>query len=249
MSGRTMVGRKGAGPPAETLTEGELTKHTVAIRRYLNGILRPDEIEDATQTVLQRALENIAKFRGDSSPKVWLLGIARNVGFEVARARQREVARAWKRVPRVSDGGDELTTGDLLAGDEPDQEEQLGRKEQQALALTALDGLSLDDKLALLVTYVDGLPGPEAADVLGVSFAAFRQRLSRARQAMAARLAELMERGEPGNAAIMEQWQALLDPSKAEPSERRRVGPAVPGPGAPDSTRGSGGRRKPFGLA
>lgn len=203
-----------AGGKAGPLSERDLAKHAVSIRRYLSGMLRPDEIEDATQIVLTRALENLAKFRGDSSPRVWILGIARNVGLEVSRARQKEIARSWPRASKIQDG-DELTTGDLLAADEPSQEETLGRKEQQALALAALDGMSLDDKLALLVTYVDGLAGREAAELLGVSFAAFRQRLSRARQALATRLEDLTRRGDPGSADVMEQWKAVLDPTSA----------------------------------
>lgn len=207
-----MPAGKGQDEASRRLDERDLAKHGLSIRRYLAGILRPDEIEDATQTVLQRALENLHKFRGDSSPRVWILGIARNVGLEVARARQREVARTYRRVVRGPEGGEELSGADLLTADIPDQETQLGRKEQQALALAALDGLSLDDKLALLVTYVDGLPGPEAAEILDVSFAAFRQRLSRARVALRKRLATLIESGAPGSAETMAQWQALLDP-------------------------------------
>ncbi len=199
--------KKGADTSSKTLTEADLSAHIPSIRHYLAKIVRPDELEDGVQTVLQRALENIQRFRGDSSPRVWLLGIARNVGFEIARARQR--------APRLVDESDELSTGDLFKMDEPNQEERLGRKEQQALALSALDELTLDEKLALLVTYVDGLPGPEAAELLGVSFSAFRQRLSRARQAMAKRLKVLMDRGEAGNAAILERWKVVLEPESS----------------------------------
>jgi RNA polymerase sigma-70 factor (ECF subfamily) len=186
------------------LNENELADHIPMIRRYLAKMLRPDELEDGTQTVLTRALENIDKFRGDSSPRVWLLGIARNVGFEIARARQRR--------PRQTEPGDEVSSGDLLVSDAPSQEEQLGRREQHALALAALEEMSLDEKLALLVTYVDGLPGPEAAEILGVSFAAFRQRLSRARTALHARLETLMRSGDPGSAEVLARWQVLLNP-------------------------------------
>ncbi len=186
------------------LSEHELADHIPMIRRYLAKMLRPDELEDGTQTVLTRALENLERFRGDSSPRVWLLGIARNVGFEIARARQRR--------PRPSDQSDDLTSGDVLVSDAPSQEEQLGRREQQALALAALEEMSLDEKLALLVTYVDGLPGPEAAEILGISFAAFRQRLSRARNALHARLETLMKSGGPGSADVLARWQVLLNP-------------------------------------
>lgn len=189
---------------------GDLASHIPSIRRYLGKILRRDEIEDGVQTVLQRALESRDRFRGESSMRVWILGIARNVGFELARTRSR--------LPKLADHpNDGSATGDIVAEwQEPTQEDLLGRKEQQALALAALDGLSLDDKLALLVTYVDNLPGPEAAEILGVSFAAFRQRLSRARQALAQSLNRLLEKGTPGSAQVMSQWQALLNPESNE---------------------------------
>jgi RNA polymerase sigma-70 factor, ECF subfamily len=206
------TGKDEGEAPGYKLTEKDLADHAATIRRYLSGILRPNELEDATQSVLQRALENLPKFRGDASPRVWLLGIARNVGFEVARARQRDIARAWQQSVETGESSLNVMAADLFADGNPSVEDQLGRKEQQALALVALDGLSLDDRLALLVTYVDGLPGPEAAELLGVSFAAFRQRLSRARQSLQARLEVLLERGEPGDAAVLHQWQVLLNP-------------------------------------
>ena len=211
------VGMSGAQkdgiPPdaiAEEEADGDVSKHIPSIRRYLAKILRRDEIEDGVQTVLQRALESKERFRGESSQRVWILGIARNVGFELARTRTR--------LPKLADHqNDGSGTGDIVPEyQEPTQEDMLGRKEQQALALAALDGLSLDDKLALLVTYVDGLPGPEAAEILGVSFAAFRQRLSRARQALAQSLNRLLEKGTPGSAQTMAQWKKLLSPDSTE---------------------------------
>jgi len=194
-----------------TLNEKDLAKHIPIIRNYLRKIVRPDEIEDATQTTLARALENLDRFRGESSPRVWLLGIARNVGYEIGRARQRG--------PLLSGGeeGDEGAPPDpSLDPPAPTQEDILVKRRELALALTAIDGLSLDEKLALLVTYVDGLPGPEAAEVLGVSFAAFRQRLSRARQAMNRELERLESKGRPLRVhdEVLRQWSPLLHPQK-----------------------------------
>jgi RNA polymerase sigma-70 factor (ECF subfamily) len=220
-------GEEPGGAVRAASTEAELTLHAPVVRRYLAGMLRPDELEDATQTVLQRALELLGRFRGESSLRVWLLGIARNVGLEVGRARQRRVARTRSTVALGEDGLDALGPDDLFAPAAPDQEERLGRMQQQALMLAALDELGLDDKLALLVTYVDGLPGPEAAELLGVSFAAFRQRLSRARQALARRLEVLAASGAPASADVLAQWQALLDPGGARP--RAPGGPASRG--------------------
>ena len=75
-----------------TLSEKDLAKHIPVIRSYIRKILRKDEIEDGVQTVLMRAVENLDRYRGDSTPRVWLLGIARNVGYELARNRQIAVA-------------------------------------------------------------------------------------------------------------------------------------------------------------
>ncbi|MCC7385108.1 MAG: RNA polymerase sigma factor [Deltaproteobacteria bacterium] len=194
---------QGGGSEPVVLREEDLADHIPVIRSYLRKILRKDEIEDGVQTVMARALENLERFRGESTPRVWLLGIARNVGYELARSRQRQ--------PILVETEEEASTGSIDLP-KPTQEEMLGAKEQQALTLTALDGLSLDEKLALLVTYVDGLPGPEAAEILGVSFAAFRQRLSRARQALAKALERVMREGAPGSAEVLAQWKALLDP-------------------------------------
>ena len=144
---------------------------------------------------------------------MWILGIARNVGLEVARARQREITRTWG--PRSQDTGDELVTSDLLALDEPSQEERLGSKEEQVLLLMALDNLQLDnidDYLCLAMTYFDGLKGPEVAEHLDMSFAAFRQRLSRARKALKKEMAKLRASGQVGGPDVLKRWEAATDP-------------------------------------
>jgi RNA polymerase sigma-70 factor (ECF subfamily) len=202
-----------SGETPQKLSERDLASHIPIIRNYIRKIVRRDEVEDGVQTVLARALENLERYRGESTPRVWLLGIARNVGYELARARQRRPMLSH------SEQGEETSSEMQIPAPEPTVEDLLGRKEQQALALAALDGLSLDDKLALLVTYVDGLAGPDAAEVLGVSFAAFRQRLSRARQTMAKQLEKVMAAGLPGSPEILAQWQALLQPQKKRGGE------------------------------
>lgn len=195
-----------------TITEKELAQHSGVIRNYLRRILRKDEIEDGVQTVLARALENLDRYRGEGSPRVWLLGIARNVGYELARARQR-------RPMLMNDHQEDApNVGDAHPSPEASQEEALGDKEEQALVLEALEEMSLDEKLVLLITYFDHVAGPDAAELLGISFAAFRQRLSRARTALGKRLEELKKEGRPGSAAVTARWQPLLNPQKKAPS-------------------------------
>ena len=79
-----------SAPSTPKIDEKDLAQYMPMIRSYIRKILRRDEIEDGVQTVMARALENLDKFRGESTPRVWLLGIARNVGYELARVRQRQ---------------------------------------------------------------------------------------------------------------------------------------------------------------
>lgn len=189
----------------DALDERLLAEHVPAIRGYLRKILRRDEIEDGVQTVVARALEGREKYRGESSPRVWLLGIARYVGYELARSRKRHAVPADAPLD-----GSELV--DDALGFAPSQEDLLGRHQDHTLTLMALDELTLDDKLALLVTYADNLPGPEAAEMLGISFAAFRQRLSRARQALAKAVERVAASGQPMDPQVVAAWQALFNP-------------------------------------
>lgn len=188
-------------PGAASPSPDELWRMIPLIRAYLRKMVRPDEVEDAVQTVLARAIESRDRKKDETTAQAWILGIARNVGLETGRGRTR---RGITREDPEEDGID--------AGLEPNQEQILGDRQQQALALSALDGLALEDRLVLLMTYVDEVPGPQAAELLGVGFAAFRQRLSRARKALARELERRREDGAPADLLELTKWKALLDP-------------------------------------
>ena len=68
---------------------------------------------------------------------------------------------------------------------------KLARKHEQALLLSALRQLPLDQQIALELFYWEDLSGKEIAEVLGVGTNTARSQLYRARQALAARVHEL----------------------------------------------------------
>ncbi len=171
------------------------------VRVFLARRLQGADVEDAVQTVMERALERKEALAAVERPRAWLLGIARNVVFETRRARARAIPTdedAVEAAPETS----------------PGPEEHLRQREEHNRLYQALAGLRTDDQLALLVTYVDGLRGPQAAEVLGVSFPAFRQRLSRARKLMEQRILDLADAPEPVDPATMRAWRKLLDPDR-----------------------------------
>lgn len=109
----------------------------------------------------------------------WLYGVARNVirdHYRSGRRRGRLLERVMSLPADLSDAVD--ADLDWIAVD------------------SVLDTLSDDDREALLLTVWEGLSPREAAEVLGITSAAFRMRLSRARRRLRDVLAEKREETE-----------------------------------------------------
>ena len=191
----------GSTPPLEP----EIQRHIPQAKAYLRRVVRPGEVDDALQIVLERVIQHRANFRGDGSLRAWILGIARNVGLEVARDRQRAPAL-------FEMGMDSQDLAPISMEQSTTAEESLASRQDYSLALAALDELPLEDKLVLLMTYADGLPGPEAAAILDLSPAAFRQRLSRARQSLGRHLENIAQSGETQSTEVLDRWKKLLRP-------------------------------------
>ena len=146
-----------------------------AVYSYLAGIgsrrFSP-EIEDMVQEVFLRAWGNRRQFRGESNLKTYLLGIARMVLLE-------KCGPSLKHLTNQSDW--------LLENNAPEQKQAADRPatpEQTDLLLAlgdALSKLSRPQRLALHLYYFQSKPVSEAAALLNCSAAAFKKRLSRAR--------------------------------------------------------------------
>ncbi len=94
----------------------------------------------------------------------WVLGVTRNVCFEQLRRRYRQQTDAH---PDPASG--------LVAAD------QRGFVETTQL----LDGLPMDQREALILTQIIGLPYADAAEVVGCPIGTIRSRVARGRSALA----------------------------------------------------------------
>jgi RNA polymerase sigma-70 factor (ECF subfamily) len=129
------------------------SEHYDAIYRYVFGRLgRKEESEDLASQVFLEALQNIDSFRDMGKPLVaWLFGIARNLANGSAR-RTKRVGHSESLVDHVDDDNIALADGlnpeslDLIAG---------------------LDGLTRDQREALVLRFYAGLSAREVAHVLG----------------------------------------------------------------------------------
>lgn len=135
----------------------ELQRHEDSVYTYFRRMGRqPADAADLTQDTFVRALVGVERFRGDSTYRTWLLGIARNL--------HREWIRKSYRSPIPDDAIDVVDPGN-----------------DDTTAITeALGKLPLDERELLVLHHVEGLHSKEIALLLGISDAATRQRLSRA---------------------------------------------------------------------
>ncbi|MEO0324666.1 MAG: RNA polymerase sigma factor [Myxococcota bacterium] len=174
-----LLQRTGAGdcPAFETLVR----RHGGALRRFAAGLVGPDDADDALQQGLVAAFRGAASFRGDAKARTWLFTVVRNASL---RHRRRESRHAHESVP----DDDALLDLGLAAGWGADPEQLAARAEERALLARALARLPERDREVVMLRDVEGLAGPETAEVLGLAEAAMKSRLHRARLRLAVAL-------------------------------------------------------------
>jgi RNA polymerase sigma-70 factor (ECF subfamily) len=138
--------------------------------RFVAGLVDPGAADDLTQETYLRAFRALDTFEGRSSPRTWLLGIARHACADHIRAvqRRRRLDTTLAAVPQaatVPDHAGLVGAQDLLA--------RLPEDRRGAFVLTQVLGLSYD----------------EAAAVEGVPVGTIRSRVARARMQLVDALA------------------------------------------------------------
>lgn len=146
----------------------------------------PMDAEDATQEILVKLITHLGQFRGDSRFTTWMYRVASN-----------------HLLNRVQTGKERLLTFDGLAAgleeslsagetgmEEAYADSELSEQVKRHCTLGMLVCLSRRDRIVLVLGELLGLAGDEAASVLGLSSAAYRQRLSRARQKLVSFIAQ-----------------------------------------------------------
>jgi len=184
--------------------------------------------EDLTQDTFHRALTALEGFRGDASPRTWLLRIARN--------RCIDHLRRQARAPYRLDEADEPAVDERT----PSASDLLSRR---GAVLRALDALEERDRALVILRYRHGLGYAELADAYGAKQGAIRMRVSRALAKMRAALESpvvgaptpFAQPAAPGAPPTPRTPSAPSPRSPAAPAPRRA--PALPGspaaPGAP----------------
>ena len=150
--------------------EGDRVAVTAFVRRTQPEVWRlcarlgrRADADDLTQEVYLRALPALARFRGDSSARTWLLQIARHVCADHVRRSTRRRLLLDRLAPQA--GG---------SGVEPDRTGEIDLDD-------AIARLDPDRRAAFVLTQLTGLSYAETAEVCGVPVGTIRSRVARAR--------------------------------------------------------------------
>jgi len=141
-----------------------------------------DVAADVTQDAFIAAFRSIESFRGTASFRAWLLRIASNAACDYWRRIQRHPTESLD--THATD--DEPYAASLLdslvaVGHEANPEEFLLNQELQELIQRGLQELPLDQRLAVVLCDVQGLPYEEIAATTQATLGTVRSRIARGR--------------------------------------------------------------------
>ena len=148
-------------------------RYCEAVHRFIARLVGAGhaDVDDMVHTTFLEALRSAGRFRGQSSVKTWLFGIAANVGRHHIRdqVRRRSFLRAWReRAPAPSKAPD-------AAAEHRQAVERVG---------AAMTRLPFDLRAAFVLCDLEEMSGADAAAALDVAPGTLGRRLFEARQAL-----------------------------------------------------------------
>lgn len=176
----------------ETLVERAKTGDKDALDQVVRGIAdfvyglavrmlwHPADAEDAAQEILIKVVTNLSSFRGESSFRTWAYRVATN-HLLTGRKRRLEQQREWT-FEHFAEAIDEGLAEPALATRPQGEAKLLAEEVKIGCTQAMLLCLDREHRLSYILAEVFDMTGEESAAVLGIEPAAFRKRLSRARE-------------------------------------------------------------------
>ncbi|MCB0977809.1 MAG: sigma-70 family RNA polymerase sigma factor [Acidimicrobiales bacterium] len=140
-----------------------LVERTIGdVRRYCAHMLGVGDADDLTQLTYLRAMRSLPSYRGDSTARTWLIGIARHVCLDELRSRQRRERlasrlQAERPAPPLVADTTSVEIREAIA--------RLSPQRREAFVLTQLLGFGYE----------------ESAEIVGCPTGTIRSRVARAR--------------------------------------------------------------------
>jgi RNA polymerase sigma-70 factor, ECF subfamily len=152
-----------------------MRRNNQRLYRVIRSVLRQEaEVEDAMQETYCSAFMHLDQWQGRAKFSTWLLKIGVNEALARARRKPIEVLDEHPEAQGVMERASVVRN----------PEEQAGQREMVAIVEAALDRLPPDHRQVFVLRVVESLDTAESAEVLGISEAAVKQRLHRAREVL-----------------------------------------------------------------
>ena len=136
---------------------------------------------DIAQDTFLKLFSSIREFRGDSGFQTWVYRLVVNSCFDRKRRERRLVPMADEFLATLRASGDSLA--------------EMLRSEVSGRVRSAVDKLSPDLRMAIVLRYTEGLSYEEISEALGCSPGTVASRLNRAHKALERRLSHLAKGG------------------------------------------------------
>jgi RNA polymerase sigma factor (sigma-70 family) len=178
----TLVAQARAGDRV-ALTELVRQSQQPVYRLAVRMVADPTDAQDLTQEILIKIVHGLAGFRGDSAFTTWVYRVASNHLLTARRRKAEEKIESLEAMATVLADG--IADG-RASGDRPIEDQLMVKEAKLTCTSRMLLGLDRDHRLAFILGEILELTSDEGAEVLEIEPAAFRKRLSRARDRMAA---------------------------------------------------------------
>jgi RNA polymerase sigma-70 factor, ECF subfamily len=161
--------------------EGVYRAHAALVSRWIRLLDPGGDTEDLLHEVFLVVGRKLAEFRGDAALTTWLYAVTLRVVGAERRKRKLRRLLFGRFAPALTEQSPKP----------PTPEESAGRARAATLLYSLLDELGERDRSMLILFELDGLPGKDLAEVLGISernlWTALHRARSRLRQAYVAR--------------------------------------------------------------
>lgn len=157
-------------------------------RQALQFLGNEAEAEEVMQEVFLTLYEKAGTFRGDAAVSTWLYRLTANTAISRLRRRSRQHEVSLDAyLPQFSDDGHHRERP--VVDWSHNIERAMLREESRQLLREAIEKLRPLDKAVVVLSDLEELPQQETADILGLSLAAVKARLHRARLFLRSQLA------------------------------------------------------------
>jgi RNA polymerase sigma-70 factor, ECF subfamily len=144
------------------------------LRRFARNLTHnPHDADDVVQIAVERALLRLDQWRRDARLDSWMFKIVRNAWIDELRSRGRR-----DKVFLAEEAGDHVGI------------ESIENEATRMFVHAAMARLPEDQRVAVSLVLIEGLPYKEAAEVLEVPIGTLTSRLARGRQALQALLGD-----------------------------------------------------------